>query len=917
VNLDAKENWWGTDDPLEIVAGIYDYFNSSSAAVVDFSSFLDADGGPPTVTALTGETYLIGATYGNTVLNGSYIVPRYYKIQSGHELTVSPGTVIRFMSGSYLIVGTDGTLTAGDSSGEPVTFTSELTVPSAGAWEGIQFAYNSSCTLKNCIIEYADIGFYFNGDTETYITGCTVRNNNTGVSVSSGIPKPVFRRCSFYGNTEYNYSVGSWAAENSANLDAKENWWGTDNPLEISAGIYDYIDSGSAVVVDFSPYLDSKMNIYDYSSMLEWQNMMANYGADLDDVIFILQILSGQNTDNPFLDLDEDQKTGLPEAILIMQYLAGLRSTASPEECFLGGVIFTDMTLGLSGSPYTLTNNIRILPGATLTIEPGVIIQFAGAYSIWVDGSLDALGTEANPVTFTSAKNTPYPGDWRGIYFDEGASGNIDHSLIEYAYQGIECYKSSPGIRNSTIQNSSRTGIYLNYSSSAVENNSIQNNGWIMALYNYNYNGWAIALYNSSPQITGNTITDNHNGISINYNCYPVISNNSIYDNSDGESRFDIKVGSYTNADTVIINASNNWWGSVALNAIEPNIYDYSDSANSARILYNPILDSPDGTPINAVVIIKDVSVSSAFITPFAGEQTVISYTLTEDTLVTIEIYRAFITLDGKAVATYQREFFMTLADRQSKTAGQHTQVWDGRDSSGNIAEPSAYVYVIKADSGNNRIDLYDPRYVSGSVSISDNSITPSLYNPYANERVEVKYSLFMPAWVSIGGYGMPEFIIEAVPRKQGVNTEIWDGRDGIGDIVDKNVTLAAKAEILPENAIVLMQDSSLQIKDVSTDAYVIIPAYGEISTVKYSLSKNATVSISISDPNGNDRTLLEAENQSAGAHAIEWDGTDGNGRIVWPWSDGPEGDYTVQIKAVDSVSNTTVTENANIHVYR
>lgn len=40
--------------------------------------------------------------------------------------------------------------------------------------------------------------------------------------------------------------------------------------------------------------------------------------------------------------------------------------------------------------------------GATLTIEPGVVVEYAGAYRIYVQGAVVAVGTEEAPVVFRS-----------------------------------------------------------------------------------------------------------------------------------------------------------------------------------------------------------------------------------------------------------------------------------------------------------------------------------------------------------------------------------------------------------------------------------------------------------------------------------------------------------------------------------
>ena len=312
---------------------------------------------------------------------------------------------------------------------------------------------------------------------------------------------------------------------------------------------------------------------------------------------------------------------------------------------------------------------------------------------------------------------------------------------------------------------------------------------------------------------------------------------------------------------------------------------------------------------------VTNVSAAPVFINPALDQQSVISFELDRAADVTLELYRAFVTIDGYGDGHYQREFQMIFKDSQPKPAGANSIIWNGKDLSGNVIEHSAYVYVIKAHDGNDRSGVYDPEYVQGLVTISDTAITPS-YNPYANETVMLQYTLLAPAWVTIGG-DIQKFIIEGEPRDLGENTEIWDGRDGFGNIVETVPNLAAKAVILPENAVVL-RDKTLNLTDVSAEAFVITPSYGELSTVKYVLSKSAQVSIIIRDPNGNNWTLQMSEQQDAGLYEVEWDGTDGEGKLVWPWtSDGPQGDYAVEITAFDAQNNTTVKRTANIHVYR
>lgn len=893
--LDFRSNWWGTDDPEAISQGIHDYFENSSSAVVDFSSFLDSENGEP-ITSSPDGSYLIGGTYDDLTLSGNYLVPSYFKVQPGHEVVVRPGATIKFMPDAFLMVGSEGILTAGENAGDPVTFTSsQSTKQSAGDWEGIRLELKSFATFSNCIVQYANYGVYITGDGDHLMTNTTFRYNKKGIVIKNygTRPDPTIQYSKLYENVEYNCFVEYHGGWNTTILDAQNNYWGTIDPKQINNTIFDYTESSDRAIVDFSSFLDATMNIADFDSMLGLPEGVGD--MDLADVIAILQVLSGRAVNNPpQVDIDGDNHFGLPEAIIGLQFLANLRASSSVEAAVQSGTIFADMTLTRDGSPYILDHNVRVLPGVTLTIEPGVEIQFTGNNTFWVDGELEALGTEAEPITFTSGRATPSPGNWHGIYFHEDAIGTISHCQIEYAYRGVSCFRSSPNILDSTIQNCSNAGIYLDESSSVIENNTFQNNS-----------SYAVSLYQSSPRITGNFLSENQGGIFIADSSFPTINGNSIFNNSNGADYFDVRVSNYNDAANVVINASNNWWGSTVLRTIEDNIFEYNDSQSSGRLLFNPVLNAENGEPINAIMIIRNIATSRSFFTPITGTTSEISYELTEDTNVTVSLHKAYQEIGGRGGGTYKREFFMNLLKNQTQTAGAHTVSWDGRDARGNMAEASAYVYAIKADSGDGRIDLYDPVYISGSVSITDSSLNPATYNPYANETVELRYSLFQPAWITIGGYGMPEFILEAAPQEAGAQVVKWNGRDGLGDIVDWDVTLAATTQILPENVLVLKFDTSLAITDISTDAYVIIPAYGEISTVKYRLSRDAAVTITIRDPNGNNWTLMEASNQVLGMHNIEWDGTNSEGKMVWPWSDGPEGDYSVQITATDADTGT------------
>ena len=70
------------------------------------------------------------------------------------------------------------------------------------------------------------------------------------------------------------------------------------------------------------------------------------------------------------------------------------------------GTIITHTTWILAESPYVVTGDVIVNPDITLTIEPGVMVAFDGDYAIYVNGTLDAIGTDTDPIRFASRAST-------------------------------------------------------------------------------------------------------------------------------------------------------------------------------------------------------------------------------------------------------------------------------------------------------------------------------------------------------------------------------------------------------------------------------------------------------------------------------------------------------------------------------
>jgi hypothetical protein len=151
-------------------------------------------------------------------------------------------------------------------------------------------------------------------------------------------------------------------------------------------------------------------------------------------------------------------------------------------------------TVGVGCSSVTIDN------GTTLTITEGAIIKFDLDKSLIVNWTLLVLGTEVNPVYFTSYRDDtvgddtngdgfatqPIRGDWDRIEFTDTSN---DASLIEHA---VIRYAGAPG------------GLYYG----------------------------AIRLFDASPLIQNTEITQNsYCAIEANLHSFPILSGNDIHDN--------------------------------------------------------------------------------------------------------------------------------------------------------------------------------------------------------------------------------------------------------------------------------------------------------------------------------------------------------------------------------------------------
>jgi parallel beta-helix repeat protein len=255
----------------------------------------------------------------------------------------------------------------------------------------------------------------------------------------------------------------------------------------------------------------------------------------------------------------------------------------------VSGTISTSIEWTKDNSPYVIQSDVTVAPGAVLTIDPGVEVQFvvpAGAKvgstpNLVVRGGLKAIGNSTGWVTFTSQT----PGAlWGAIYFYNSDAMNSFIQVCTLKGGHIVCNGSSPTISQSILY-SGKSGVEV--------------------------------MGNSQPQILGNRITSNSVGIALlDPTANPTISNNEIYNNNYGVYLKDFGTPTltgnkiYSNLKYNMVNysaktlaAPNNDFKLADAQQIMRTIYDGAYNASLGRINFMPFAGMASGTSTTQPVV--------------------------------------------------------------------------------------------------------------------------------------------------------------------------------------------------------------------------------------------------------------------------------------------------------------------------
>jgi trimeric autotransporter adhesin len=158
-------------------------------------------------------------------------------------------------------------------------------------------------------------------------------------------------------------------------------------------------------------------------------------------------------------------------ATIFASMFTGLASAATN----VSGSITSNTTWTVANQPYTVTADVIVDGGATLTVEAGVTIYMSAATNLIVrNGALNARGTSSNRIVVTSSKDianpspAPAAGDWGSIRFEDGTldvSTALANSDIRYG-SGIVIQSASPLLENLNITQQNGPAISVDLLSS-------------------------------------------------------------------------------------------------------------------------------------------------------------------------------------------------------------------------------------------------------------------------------------------------------------------------------------------------------------------------------------------------------------------------------------------------------------------
>ncbi|MCH9691036.1 MAG: hypothetical protein K0U59_03050, partial [Gammaproteobacteria bacterium] len=599
------------------------------------------------VVASQGQNSVV---FGEEVLSGSInedttLVPGIYQmqdsvtVQEGSTLTLEPGVQINTDFETKLLV--KGTLIIAGTKDVPVILGSEYC--EFVDWQGIEVVVGATVNIEYAGISCAYQGVFFNGG-EGSVKHSKLFDNDTAIVIgmegAEEVVAPQVIEENEIRRNEYGIVVVSNSAPQiTSNNEITDNGYGLyilgsdpSGEPQIAGTVNEIFDTEYSIsrmlniglsVIKSNKIADASFGTYvlrkDKKSLDPkpivtgnslYDNYYANYYADYfynPDSVTLNATGNWWGTTkfgDIVLGLHDRRKSDYTPVIDYSGYLDGPGGQPVPTGEIFNGPIDRDITL-VSGS-YDMPGDVTVKVGSTLTLDAGVQLNIAPFATLKVEGSLIIAGTELLPVILQSAASVCLdPGRelsiyWGGIEVIAEATAKIEYAEISCASNGVFFNAGEGSVKHSKLFDNDAAILIgsevagVKFVPQITDENEIRNNEYGIVIF-----------LNGAALITGNNeITENYIGISVEGSLYqdnkealepnPIVTGNRLYDNHG----YNYDANGFETPDSIILNATGNWWGTKSLGEILGKIHDGTDSDDAPIVDYSGYLNGPGGEPV-------------------------------------------------------------------------------------------------------------------------------------------------------------------------------------------------------------------------------------------------------------------------------------------------------------------------------
>gem|GEM_PF-2419959 len=273
-----------------------------------------------------------------------------------------------------------------------------------------------------------------------------------------------------------------------------------------------------------------------------------------------------------------------------------------------------------------------------------------------------------------------------------------------------------------------------------------------------------------------------------------------------------------------------------------------------------------------------------------------VRYNLSESSTVSVSVYK------GPAVVR-------NLVTGTAKNVGYNSEIWDGKDNTGNWVGEGVYTIAIRAADGSGGTGQASGSVTAGYLpEISGGGSAPEPFDPLAG-NANVSFNLSREAKVTVTMLRglMTVRTIQAGILAAGPHTIPWDGKDDNGlPVSDGPYTYQVDA-VSPTVAnffsrfqgVITVESKAPELTDLSVSPYVV--RIGSPATLRYTLSEPATITMQILDAASGSsvRTLPVETKNSGGYYTVSWNTNNDQNTLI------NSGDYIFRVVAVDNFNKT------------